>query len=371
MEARRTWMLASLVGALVALPMLQGAEQARCVPVPQEPECAEAGEYVYPWDPESLECCDGLETSSVFEIDENGVCQPLLGGAVCIARGDGVCGVAEDVCNSPDDCGACIGEGEHVFPWDPNSPGCCAGLVALEIAELDAATGQCVYMDGALICLACGDGICQGPDENFCNCPEDCPSAGGCDGLGEQACLMNDACLAGYRGFCDCTCPGPPGYEGGGCEGCGRDCFVYTACVPGPVALSLSLDTAGGFAGFGRRDYVLSGRALSIVDPWSDVESCTVELHDGQMGRLLTAAGHVDWTSIASSYIDPNNPYCCCDQFVYELHATVRYGDGHSTSRATRWCDEAMFGGTLPRSLRSFYDTLDAIGGEAVQLCTP
>lgn len=72
---------------------------------------------------------------------------------------------------------ACVESGEHVFPWDPNGAACCPGLTAEVIAERDDATGLCVDMDGAMVCLACGDGQC-GPGESDCNCPQDCPVPG-------------------------------------------------------------------------------------------------------------------------------------------------------------------------------------------------
>lgn len=55
-----------------------------------------------------------------------------------------------------------------------------------------------------------------------------------CNGLSEFACLSDASCTPGYSGVCDCTCPGPTGYEGGGCDGCGRGCFIYQACVAEP-----------------------------------------------------------------------------------------------------------------------------------------
>jgi hypothetical protein len=55
-----------------------------------------------------------------------------------------------------------------------------------------------------------------------------------CSGLGEGECQATPGCEPGYAGICDCTCPGPAGYEGGGCAGCAPGCFVYQACVASP-----------------------------------------------------------------------------------------------------------------------------------------
>ena len=64
-----------------------------------------------------------------------------------------------------------------------------------------------------------------------CGCLDD-PE--GCGGSSEGACVAGDIdCAPAYVGSCDCTCPGPAGYEGGGCEGCPRSCFGFIACLPG------------------------------------------------------------------------------------------------------------------------------------------
>lgn|GEM_PF-4099095 len=60
---------------------------------------------------------------------------------------------------------------------------CCRGLKQVSDLEPDAglprADGgdRCGFSGAvdALICLACGDGVCDHTVEQFCNCPEDCP----------------------------------------------------------------------------------------------------------------------------------------------------------------------------------------------------
>ena len=53
----------------------------------------------------NLECCPGL--NSVSNLFYNGVCEGIvgvLGGAVCVKCGNGVCGSGENYCNCPEDC---------------------------------------------------------------------------------------------------------------------------------------------------------------------------------------------------------------------------------------------------------------------------
>ncbi len=52
---------------------------------------------------------------------------------------------------------------------------CCEGLISKAESNQDE-TGECIHSEKYTSCMACGDGICEGPpmNENKCNCPEDC-----------------------------------------------------------------------------------------------------------------------------------------------------------------------------------------------------
>lgn len=52
-----------------------------------------------------------------------------------------------------------------------------------------------------------------------------------CSGFGADTCSTRSFCAPGCTGMCDCTCPGPEGYEGCGCGGCADTCFQFAACV--------------------------------------------------------------------------------------------------------------------------------------------
>jgi hypothetical protein len=77
--------------------------------------------------------------------------------------------------------GHCIREGS-AFEGKILAALCCPGLVFRE-PEVISSKPELGFPDGCasdlrfspseLICLACGDGICE-PDENYCDCPEDC-----------------------------------------------------------------------------------------------------------------------------------------------------------------------------------------------------
>ena len=104
----------------------------------------------------------------------------------------------------------------HPVPADESDP-----LTKEEAARMDG------KRDGFDLCGLFGwygDGIC----DPFCpGADPDCE----CAAFGERQCLADDRCDAGYTGICDCTCPGPAGYEGGGCADCEASCFGFAACV--------------------------------------------------------------------------------------------------------------------------------------------
>ncbi len=148
--------------------------------------------------------------------DEN--CEPFMGESINTCPQD-----CDQQCRLPADCAAeiwplnCIGHWECVAgacipncsrcagvgDLLPGLPGesCCPGLEARPASELDPETGICSVSD-AMICLACGDGICN-PMEGSCLCPEDCEGANTCVTEG---------------GFCAPECPG--GTEAARLSGC-------------------------------------------------------------------------------------------------------------------------------------------------------
>jgi len=70
------------------------------------PECAKEGESVAVV-PNAPECCPGLERIGCDQPDDEGNClsNECVGAAVCTKCGDGFCGLGENKCNCPNDCG--------------------------------------------------------------------------------------------------------------------------------------------------------------------------------------------------------------------------------------------------------------------------
>lgn len=162
-------------------------------------DCAGEGEY-----PEgNISCCPGLRQRQNYVYDEEaGECifMDSIGGPCrnLSECGDGYCSQGseypsyegnEDICNCPEDCAECVGEGESYNHVDTHNLSCCPGLtgivadeVPLEVAgeefRDDANERGCVnigsfHSSATLTCMDCGNGECEEP-ENRCNCPEDC-----------------------------------------------------------------------------------------------------------------------------------------------------------------------------------------------------
>jgi len=94
-----------------------------CEPIKEE-NCAKSGEFA---NPEELKgktkyldnCCPGLKKLNVFEINDNGECEEIIGNPfpTCMPCGNGVCesidGFKENKCNCPKDCG----DGIDISDW--------------------------------------------------------------------------------------------------------------------------------------------------------------------------------------------------------------------------------------------------------------
>jgi hypothetical protein len=167
--------------------------------------------------PNAPECCAGLGKVPCDAPDLNGACQSCDGASVCVACGDGQCGLGENPCNCPADCTneppdlcalaggacvetcneggmaeyvvdnagckegalccvpqyeACLGLGGGFLDFDTEGK-CCEGLVASnDCGLMDDGACSCPKCP-CYLCLPCGDGEC-GPFEHACNCPADC-----------------------------------------------------------------------------------------------------------------------------------------------------------------------------------------------------
>lgn len=143
--------------------------------------------------------------------------------------------------DAPDMAPACAAAGESV-PVVPGALPCCEGLEAIS-CDRPGPDGICPEgCAGAVICAACGDGVC-GAGENACNCAIDCGArcAGTAECLGHPApirclglwrCDPDGAYPADARGVdgCDYTCI----FNHTACDGDG-DCAPPDVCLPCPI----------------------------------------------------------------------------------------------------------------------------------------
>lgn len=73
---------------------------------------------------------------------------------------------------------ACYGEGERFNTLETQNAVCCGGLTRAVDSFPDEPVGRpdsCVTPTcPCYVCIDCGNGVC-GKEENWCNCPKDCP----------------------------------------------------------------------------------------------------------------------------------------------------------------------------------------------------
>ena len=155
--------------------------------------------------------------------------------------------------------------------------------------------------------------------------------------------------------------------------GCGADptedsldCRVFATCGSDGI-LELSLDTSGGFAGSGSTDFSLRGNTLAQTFPFGNQRNCQSHLSSDQQARLALAAADVAWEALERSYIDPENPNCCCDQIVSSLSVRLGQGEEVGVLVETTWCSATF--ASLPVELQTFVKTLSEVGVEAALTC--
>ena len=100
-------------GGVVIMKYYNGEVNNRIIkPVEQETEnCAKEGESIFlmPLSKKvKRHCCEGLKKRESYVIDNNKCDVPLIDVAICIDCPNGECGIGENKCNCPEDCGDCI-----------------------------------------------------------------------------------------------------------------------------------------------------------------------------------------------------------------------------------------------------------------------
>ncbi len=187
----------------VCLPICQSnddCDSGCCVPVTGEDygACGEA------------ENCEGSAGGAGGEGGDSGTDTGLTGGTDTGGTGTGGTGTGGNAATGGAGGAACLAEGESYNPSVRPVPGeevvtdCCAGLSPVYGGSSPAGDGLCRdATGGAIYCLPCGDGACEGI-ENECNCAEDCPPTTSATieeaaaSLAEVACTAFTDCFPGY-----------------------------------------------------------------------------------------------------------------------------------------------------------------------------
>jgi hypothetical protein len=137
--------------------------------------------------------------------------------------------------------------------------------------------------------------------------------------------------------------------------------------TPGVIGLSLVLDSSGGFAGTGNRDIAIEASEMTVT---SLDGTCTASLTVRQRTSLFNAAAEVSWTSLPDDFLPPDNPSCCCDQFVYNLNISWLVLVGSGGSAVVDWCDQSVADGLLRPAFASFIAELNAVADAVEAACS-
>ena len=157
--------------------------------------------------PDAPECCDGLDASTMYKIDDTLEmlrCDPLDGASICIKTEDGICGKGEDVCNSPADCkeerDTKCDDGTKYDCWMEEPVGCKGD----RIVALQEGCWECVNPN---TCSAVGETNCTRDDEcgdlgfAYCHRPVgQCSAAGVCQNVEDTGCPEIYAPVCGCDG---------------------------------------------------------------------------------------------------------------------------------------------------------------------------
>ena len=180
------------------------------------------------------DCGDGIcgfdETCFSCEVD----CGPCCGQGGC--QGE----YGEDCCTCPDDCGSCCGNGEcDCGETQCNCQSDCGDPCAGKECGDDGCGESCGICPQGESCQAgqceivCGDGLCAGDLEDYCNCSEDCPAStctGCCAGTKCKTGDTLESCGSGGKACEECT--GGEVCEAGDCTCTVED---YKECAGGDV----------------------------------------------------------------------------------------------------------------------------------------
>lgn len=129
---------------------------------------------------------------------------------------------------------------------------------------------------------------------------------------------------------------------------------------PLPAAITsveVTIETSAGFtgSGIGTTRLTKDGR-LVVTKPGPSGKTCTITLSKSDHNALLAFAALVDWNGLKKQYINPDNPYGCCDQVGYHFSAKLGLADSSTPTFASFWYDEAMYDSVfgLPSAFRLF-----------------
>lgn len=146
--------------------------------------------------------------------------------------------------------------------------------------------------------------------------------------------------------------------------------------VPAQPVWTATIETSGGFAGMGAGGIAVTSTGNATVteparpgrtDRPAAAGGCRYTVPPAILKRLAEAVTKARPSTWAKSYVRPENPSGCCDQFRYTLALEVgKPGSAPSTVR-TFWYDDSTE--LLPADLRAVLEVVTSVKANAPQGC--
>jgi hypothetical protein len=150
--------------------------------------------------------------------------------------------------------------------------------------------------------------------------------------------------------------------SGDGTDSDGETDTTQSGCAFDAETFAFSLDSSGGFSGDGEGRYSYSSGVLTATAPRE--APCEVALNAQERETLLDAAAAVDWDGVTSDYTSPDNPDCCCDQFIYDLTISQP-----GCPKSVHFCSDSFTLDLMPDDFEAFVDTVREMGRDAAGAC--
>lgn len=139
---------------------------------------------------------------------------------------------------------------------------------------------------------------------------------------------------------------------------------------------TIAIETSGGFTGMGAGGVTVTSTGNATVseparpgrtDRPAAAGGCRYTVPPDILKRLAAAVAKARPSTWAKSYVRPENPNGCCDQFRYTLTLEVGKPESPTSTARTFWYDDSA--ALRPADLREVYETVISVKSNAPAGC--